>query len=188
LDPTTAFDRLVAEHSGSVRRLCHSLVRDEHLGDDAVQETFVRLWRQLAKGRPESVSAWLRRAAVSASLDLLRRRRVRDETARVVLERAGTSDVVDGAEPADRAADRELRRRYEAALADLSEGQRTVFLLRHEGGLPLREVAEALGIALPTAKTHLARACLRLQDRLAPFREESSPRGPIPDNPENPVP
>ena len=52
--------------------------------------------------------------------------------------------------------------------------QRTVFVLRHSGGLRLREVAETLGLALPTVKTHFARACLKLQTTLAAFDEGSA--------------
>ncbi len=66
----------------------------------------------------------------------------------------------------------ELRERFERALAELPDGQRTVFLLRHEGGLRLAEVAETLGVALPTAKTQFARACLKLQEKLVEFRPE----------------
>jgi DNA-directed RNA polymerase specialized sigma24 family protein len=60
---------------------------------------------------------------------------------------------------------------FERALLELPDGQRTVFLLRHEGGLTLAEVADALGVAVPTAKTQFARACLKLQEKLAPFQE-----------------
>jgi len=48
-----------------------------------------------------------------------------------------------------------------------------VFLLRHRGGLSLREVAELLDLALPTVKTHFARAALRLQASLARFSDPS---------------
>jgi RNA polymerase sigma-70 factor (ECF subfamily) len=67
----------------------------------------------------------------------------------------------------------ELRGRFERAVALLPEGQRTVFLLRHEGGLTLAEVAETLGLQLSTVKTQFARACLKLQSILSAFRPET---------------
>lgn len=161
------FEALVAEHGRRVQRVCNAILRDEHLGADAAQETFVRLWRRLCEGRaPERFGGWLRRVAVSTSLDLLRRRprgQVSDEDA--CPEPTAPDD------PQALAARHELDERFEAALSALSEGQRTVFLLRHAGGLRLAEVAETLGVALPTVKTQFARACLKLQARLAPFRE-----------------
>jgi RNA polymerase sigma factor (sigma-70 family) len=74
------------------------------------------------------------------------------------------------------ARDVELRGRFEAALAELPEGQRTVFLLRHDGGLALSEVAETLDVSLPTVKTQFARACLKLQAKLAAFAPDEENR------------
>jgi RNA polymerase sigma-70 factor (ECF subfamily) len=157
------FEQLVQRHQREVLRLCRTILRDEHLGADAAQETFVRLWRRLAEGRqPESSSAWLRRVAVSASLDVARSRAARArerEIEETVPERRGAVS-----------AEAELEERFERALSVLPEGQRTVFLMRHEGGLKLAEVAETLGVALPTVKTQFARACLKLQEKLAAFR------------------
>jgi RNA polymerase sigma-70 factor (ECF subfamily) len=178
-----SFDRLVAEHQRSVLRISRSILRDEHLGADAAQETFVRLWRSLEAGRaPENSGGWLQRVAVTAALDLRRRRRSRAARERQLAGEPGPSDHararLEAGEPAfesreqpERAVhERELEERFERALATLSEGQRTIFLLRHSGGLTLAEIAETLDIALPTAKTQFARACLRLQAALRPFR------------------
>lgn len=161
------FENIVAENQGEVLRLCRSILRDEHLGADAAQETFTRLWRRLVEGRgPESSVAWLRRVAVSTSLDVARARRA---SAR---ETALDESIPDARAPGRDAVEAELSRRFESALAELPEGQRTVFLLRHEGGLPLAEVAATLGVAVPTVKTQFARACLKLQEKLAPFRPD----------------
>jgi len=165
-----AFESLVAEHSGAVRRVCKAITRDEHLAADAAQETFVRLWRRMTEGRaPERFGGWLRRVAVTTSLDLLRCRRRDVETENLDVPEPTAPD-----DPSLLAARHELDTRFEAALATLSEGQRTAFLLRHTGGLRLAEVADTLGVALPTVKTQFARACLKLQARLAPFRDPDS--------------
>ena len=162
------FEQLVAEHERDVLRICRSVLRDEHLGLDAAQETFLRLWRQLDEGRnPERSGAWLRRVAITTALDLQRRRSARPE------------EPVPALEPADERAERcpeqalsarELHERFERALTTLPDGQRTIFLLRHSAGLPLSAVADSLGLALPTVKTQFARACLKLQQSLRAFR------------------
>lgn len=159
------FESLVRAERGRVVRICRSILGDEHLGADAAQDTFVRLWRRAhGEGVPRQVRGWLARAAVSASLDLARRRRSRDDALRLVREHEPAS-----APPAsDAAARSELEDALRDAVAELPEGQRTVFLLRHDGGLNLAEAAAALGIAHSTAKTQFARACLRVQTRLRP--------------------
>ena len=168
--PHAAFERLVAEHQQAVLRVCRSILRDDHLGADAAQETFVRLWRRLAGGRrPERFGAWLRRVAITTSLDLRRRRAAREEA----VVRRGESDpapgFAEGAGPGDHLAAHELEERMAHALTRLPDGQRTVFLLRHSGGLTLAQVAETLDVSLPTVKTQFARACLRLQAALRAF-------------------
>lgn len=163
-----SFDRLVAEHQGAVLKIARSILRDEHLGADAAQQTFLRLWRALEDGRaPRRTGGWLNRVAVTTALDLLRRR-----ASRTVREEplSGDRDAGERALPERAAGARELERRFERALERLSEGQRTIFLLRHSSGLSLAEIAETLGVALPTARTQFARACLELQEALRAFR------------------
>lgn len=168
------FERALAEHEAGVLRVCRSILRDDHLGADAAQETFVRLFESLrARRAPERFGGWLRSVALSVSLDLLRRRRARE------LAHTRAADHIpppEGADPARTADAAELDERFERALTGLSEGQRTVFLLRHSGGLSLREVAEVLGISLSTARTQFARAAVKLQLALRSFQDDEARR------------
>jgi len=181
------FEALVARHQGGVLRLCRSILRDEHLGADAAQETFLRLWGALADGRaPSTPAGWLRRVALSVSLDELRSGKRRARRHETVAREAADAQPSAGhggpgaVGPEEALATEELRRRFDAALARLPEGQRTVFLLRHSAGLSLAEAAETLGVAPATIKTQFARACLRLQSALQPFRPDGTgdPGGP----------
>ena len=163
------FDRLLAEHERDVLRVSRSVTRDAHLAADAAQETFLRLWQRLQSGlSPERPGAWLQRVAVHAALDQRRARARRAETLEPLDEGAPLARAEDAAEHA--LLGRELSGRYERALATLSEGQRVVFLLKHEGGLTLAQAADALELALPTVKTQFARACLKLARALSDER------------------
>lgn len=170
--PST-FDRLVATHRDEVLRLCRAVVREEHLSLDAAQETFVRLWRRNTSGRaPDDARAWLRRVAVSTALDLARQRR-----ANARLGAPGDLDELEhvaarSSEPIEALESGELEHRLRAALATLPEGQRTIFLLRHEAGLSLSDVAATLELAPTTVKTQFARAVLKLQAQLSRHRNE----------------
>lgn len=172
--PETAastFDRLVDEHQREVFRICRSILRDDHLGADASQDAFLRVWSRLRSGNlPAHLPAWLRKVALSAAIDLARRRSHRAETR--TEEPARESAGCPSDDPARTAALQELEERLATAIGELPDGQRSVFLLRHEGGLGLREVAELLDVKLPTVKTQFARACLKLQARLAPYRPD----------------
>ena len=168
------FQLLVHEHQAQVVRVCRSILRDEHLGADAAQEAFARLWRQLKTGAtPVQAGAWLRRVAVRAALDLQRRQSAHTAAIERATEETTTSEPQS---PDARASREEMRRAFEKAVARLPEGQRSIFLLRHEGGLRLSEVAETLDLALPTVKTQFARACLKLASHLRSFVSEEDVR------------
>jgi RNA polymerase sigma-70 factor (ECF subfamily) len=167
---SAAFEALVAAHGGEVLRVCRAILRDEHLGADAAQETLLRLWRRAQDGSaPERPGAWLRQVAITSALSVARSRAARrhEDDARAVEAAPARS-----AAPVERLADAELRERFERALDALPDGQRAVFLLRHEAGLPLAEVAQVLGVTTETVKTQFARAALRLQQQLALYRPD----------------
>ena len=169
MDAIRHFEQLVAEHERDVLRAARSILRDEHLGLDAAQDAFARLWRAISDGRaPERAAGWLRRAAVSSALDLQRRRAARH----LQLEELDPA-ASQACDPGALAGHGELVARFERAVSRLPDGQRAIFLLKHEGGFSLSEVAEALELALPTVKTQFARACLKLQQALRAFEDES---------------
>jgi RNA polymerase sigma-70 factor (ECF subfamily) len=158
------FARLVAQHRSQVLRICQAILRDHHLSADASQETFLRLWRQQqAATLPEKAGPWLRRVAVRVALDVARGRSQPQHAAQDL-----TDETVDSrtGDPLQAVAQKELRQRLDEGLQGLSSQQRTIFVLRHEGGLKLREVAEALNLSLPAVKTQFARACWKLQSHL----------------------
>jgi RNA polymerase sigma-70 factor (ECF subfamily) len=66
-------------------------------------------------------------------------------------------------DPARRAEAREDLVRVRAAIRELPDEQREVFLLRQNGELPYERIADTLGIPVNTAKTRMRRALLRLR-------------------------
>ena len=171
---SAVFDQLVTRHEHEVLAVCRSVLRDESRSRDAAQETFLRLWKRLTDRRredhPGNVQGWLRKVALSTSLDALRAGRAqRSEPLDAHVDEVAERALARSEAPDRGLLDRELRDAYERALDELPEGQRVVFLLRHEGGLRLTDVADTLGVARATVKTQFARACVRLQAHLNPF-------------------
>jgi len=127
------------------------ILRDHELARDAVQEGFLRAWRNLPTLRdPDRFEGWLRSLVVRSCIDVLRRRGRRPMEVELL--------PIDGPAVADIAsivADREL---LDMALARLHPEQRAVVVLHYYLGLPLPEVARTLGIPLGTAKSRLHRS------------------------------
>jgi len=132
--------------------------------EDVAQETFLHVFRQLAKFDRDGVarlSTWILTIAARRAIDELRRQRpaLVPEVERVGEGRAD-----------DRALRRELVGAIEAALADLSPELRAAFLLREYHGLEYAEIARSLGIDLGTVKSRLSRARAALRLTLAEVR------------------
>jgi RNA polymerase sigma-70 factor (ECF subfamily) len=151
----TAFAALVHTETPAAYRLALSIVRSPAEAEDAVQEAFLRAWRDIRQLRAAELwPAWFRRLTVRAALDQTRRRpRVRE----VDLEQAAE---IPGLEPGLPAADRfELM----AAFDRLGPDDRAILALRFFADVELPDAAAALGIPLGTAKSRLHRALERLR-------------------------
>jgi len=150
-----AFALLAAGEVDHLHAVARLVLRDPHLTEDAVQEALVRCWRQLPKLRDvERFDGWLCRILMRAAADESGRRR-RHQAAPQTMRVEPT--VADGAA---NLADRD---ELEAAFRRLSIDHRAVVVLHHYVGLPLPEVAAALGIPPGTAKSryHNAMSALR---------------------------
>ncbi len=159
-----AVEALYARYSGPLYSLAYRVTGADRFAQDVVQEVFIAVWKDAARFDPTrgSVGPWLFSLARHKAIDLVRREaNVRKRTADVDLELEVAGDDV------DLEAWRNLRRdRVRAAVAELSDTQRTALELAFFGGLTHVEVADQLGIPLGTAKTRIRSALLRLRDVL----------------------
>jgi RNA polymerase sigma-70 factor (ECF subfamily) len=136
------------------------VLRDRELARDAVQEAFVRAWRDLPGLRdPDRFDPWLRRLVVNACIDLIRRRRSRPIEVEI-----GDLDPASS----DPTAHLAVRDELDRALASLSPDHRTVVVLHYYLGVPLPEAARSMGVPLGTAKSRLNRAIAHLRSLLEP--------------------
>jgi RNA polymerase sigma factor (sigma-70 family) len=150
-----AFGQLAASEINRLLEVARLVLRDTDLAEDAVQEALVRCWRQLPKLRDvERFDGWLYRILIRTASDEVGRRR-RFE--------ASVQPLKDEPRVADGAADLADRDELERGVRRLSIDHRAVLVLHHFVGLPLTEVAAALGIPPGTAKSryHYAMSALR---------------------------
>jgi RNA polymerase sigma-70 factor (ECF subfamily) len=127
------------------------ILRDRELARDAVQDTLMAAWRNLAGLRdPDRFDAWLHRLLVRSCIDVMRRRRSRPiEVELPVLGGPVVGDVDSGV------ADREM---VEDALRRLDPSWRALVVMHYFLGMPLPEASAVLGIPLGTAKSRLHRS------------------------------
>ncbi len=160
-----AFASLVKLHQRRAYAVCRAIVVTHEDAEDAVQEGFLHAFRALDRFLPDQpFGAWLFRIMANASLDLVRRRKVRDadelpETLALPFKDPGESD--------------ELRRRISEAMLQLTERQRSVIVLHNVEGFTHGEIAEMLGIPEGTARSDLHHARATLRRLLEDFRSDT---------------
>jgi RNA polymerase sigma-70 factor (ECF subfamily) len=129
-----------------------SLVRDQHLAEDILQEVFIRVYRKLRWLRePEAFRAWTYQIASREAFRYLNRERrwsdqVRDEATLTTLP----------ASDHEHAFPREMIESLPQLVDGLSPASRAVVVLFYLHELSLVETAAVLDIPLGTAKSRLA--------------------------------
>lgn len=143
-----AFEELVDLDGDRCYALAYRILRDASLAEDAVQQAFVKAWRELPKLRePDKYEVWLHRLLVNACYEELRRyRRWKDRI--TVLPADGPA----GSDPYVAADDRDA---LERAFQRLSPDRRAAFVLHHDAGMPVPMIAEILGLPAGTVKSRL---------------------------------
>ena len=158
-----AFAALVRLHQRRAYAVCRAIVLTHEDAEDAVQEGFLHAFKALDRFLPDQpFGAWLFRIMANASLDLVRRRKVRDadelpETVPMPFRDPGESD--------------ELRRRLNQALTKLTERQRSVIVLHDVEGFTHAEIGEMLDIPGGTARSDLHHARHKLRVLLGNLRD-----------------
>jgi RNA polymerase sigma-70 factor (ECF subfamily) len=170
-----AFEALATKYERRVYGLARRMLRHREDAEEVVQQTFLSVIEHLDGFRADArFSTWLLRIAANHALALIRRRAVR-ATVPLSEDRSGDSDehlphpeyiAVWRETPAEIASQRETRQAIDAALAELDDKYRLVFVLRDVEGLSTAETAETLGITEENVKIRLMRARLMLRERL----------------------
>lgn len=144
-----------------VAQISWAILGDAEDVKDAVQETFLRLYRFLGRyDDTKDFHAWLARIAVNVCRDALRRRKHRFDPLEVDVESGAAS------------ADDELVRRGELALLRravdaLPPKERMAVILRDVEGMRTEEVASILGSRVSTVRVQLSRARAKLKSWIA---------------------
>lgn len=168
-----AFRTLVDRYSRGVFRLAFRMMGNEADAEDVVQEAFLRAYRQIDRYESRcTFSTWLYRIAANYALDLLRiRKREADRHANADPEGPDLIEVAASTAPGQ---DRvyyssQMRLRLRSAMQDLSEQERTAFVLRHFEGLSIEEIGSVLNIGASATKNSIFRAVRKLRDALEPM-------------------
>jgi|SRR5271168_1444242 len=168
-----AYGLLVSAHSQVIFRVAFRITENEADAEEVVQETFLRGYRKLEDFDAQAnFRTWIYRIAMNCALDVLKKRKAEATMpiAEDFDEEQPAIQLADrGAGPERLLMDREIEARRQAAMEKMTANERVAFVLRHEEGSSMEEIAEALGVAPNTAKQSVFRAVQKLRKSLAPL-------------------
>jgi RNA polymerase sigma factor (sigma-70 family) len=155
-----AFNVLYRRYARPVYGLALRRLRDRGAAEDAVQETFMSVWRSASSYRPErgAGAPWLYTVARNAIVDKFR------VQARAAVQVPATAETGPG--PDEQAETSWIAWQVHRAFGTLPDNERAVLELAYWGGLSQSEVANFLGIPLGTVKTRTRSGLARLADLL----------------------
>ena len=175
-----AFTQLVRRHQTGLYNFALRQLRIPSVAEDVVQEAFVRVVQNALEFKHEArFSTWAYTITRNLCIDQLRKRALRKHPS---LDESKRGEEGDGPTLGEQTADSranverqatgsELKERIAAAVEELPDDQREVFLLRELSNLPFKEIAEITGVPENTVKSRMRYALERLQAALQEYEE-----------------
>ncbi|MEW6110759.1 MAG: sigma-70 family RNA polymerase sigma factor [Thermodesulfobacteriota bacterium] len=173
-----AFEALVEKYQARIYRHLRKMVKDAHLAEDLLQETFLNAYKGLAGfSGTSSFSTWLFRIATNTALMSLRKQRPEsveyDDAIKNDLYYSRMSASREFIQtPAEIMLSAEGRQKIEEAIESLPVLYRTVLVLRDVEGFSLEEVSQIVDSSVAAVKSRLHRARNAVREQLMGYYDE----------------
>lgn len=166
IDDESAFEQLFRAYYPRLCAFAGTLLEDCVEAEEVVQTMFCRLWEQRTSLEvTSSVQAYLFRAVRNASLNQIKKTKIRDAYKVMNLDNLNQNPEF---QP-DRTTESALSQRIEKAIADLPEQCRLVFKLSRFEEMKYKDIAEHLNISIKTVENQMGKALKRLRLDLVDF-------------------
>ncbi len=158
---------LISTHLPSVYNFTYGLCGNKQDAEDIAQETFLKVWKNLRKYKPEQgFKTWLFSIARNTTIDLMRKRKnfvfsdfeFEDGKNRVEYKLADENPLAD-----ELSIQKEDKKVLTEAMEKLSPAQKTTLIMYYTEELTFKEIGEVLEKPLDTVKSQHRRALIRLR-------------------------
>jgi RNA polymerase sigma-70 factor (ECF subfamily) len=166
-----AYEDLFFEYHPQLTRFAISITKSKEFARDAVQDVFLKIWRNRAHLEIRvSIKVYLYQAVRNQSLNLLEKQKTRFRI---------TNDFISEKEPKAEyytlpeaipehlsEEDQRLLKRIWEVAGQMPEKRKLVFDLNRKHGLRYKEIAGVLGITRKTVENHIAQALQYIRDHI----------------------
>jgi RNA polymerase sigma-70 factor (ECF subfamily) len=170
-----AYEWLYRRWYAPLVRLAEAKVKVRAIAEEVVQDVMLELWRRRANLDPDgSISAYLYQATRNRVFSHLRHDIVHRRS-EPHLQRENTVAHADA-----ELAHQEIDTALQAAVSELPERCREVFVMSRLHGLKYGEIAQAVGVSVKTVEADMGKALRHLRVRMAPWLPSVRPPGSAP--------
>lgn len=151
------FKELVRKYGDSILRLCYLYLKDYHLAEDAAQDTFLKVYRNLKNFRNESnIKTWITRIAINECKNCMRKNWFGRERYEIPAEIQGENpfDLID------------VKESVTEVIQKLPLKYREVILLYYYQEHTVKEISEMLHLKESNVQQRLKRGREKLKTEL----------------------
>ncbi len=164
------FRTLVNRHQDQVYSLALYLLRNQAEAEDVSQETYIKLWQNIAEIDEDRAKAWLLKVTRNACLDRFRaRRQTKGQISSLDNLNVETLEEISSEkdEPSREVRHEQLSHWLRDAIDTLKEPYKSLIVLRDMKQHSYDHIATTLSLNLNQVKSYLFRARQQLREKLA---------------------
>lgn len=163
-DMELCFKLLIQEYKEKLYWHIRKIVVNHDDADDAVQTTFIKIWKNLKGFQRESkLSSWVYRIATNEALQLLRKRKPNVPIDELIIESQDNSSSYFTHEEGNA-----LEEKLQEAVLALPNKQRMVFNMKYFDDMKYNEISEILGTSVGGLKASYHLAVKKIEEILNP--------------------
>ncbi|AWH75465.1 RNA polymerase subunit sigma-70 [Dokdonia sp. Dokd-P16] len=160
----TIYNRVFKAHSKNLFNFLYYKFGNNYNPEDKVQEAFIKLWENCAKVSEEKAKSYLFTIANNLTLNAYAHQKV------VLKFKKNTPKDYTNETPEFVLEEQEYQQKLEKAIANLTEAQRTAFLLNRVEGKKHKEIAALLGISTKAVEKRIYGALKKLKIEITELR------------------
>ncbi|MGV6828898.1 MAG: RNA polymerase sigma factor [Flavobacteriales bacterium] len=153
----SVFNKLYEEHSKSIWRFIYYKCGDTSQADDLVQNAFLKMWQNCSKITVEKAKSFLYTVCNNAFLNEVAHKKV------VLKHQSLYKDRTNYQTPHYLLEEKEFEKKLTTAINNLTEAQRTAFLLNRIEGKKYKEIAIILDISVKAVEKRISKALVSLR-------------------------
>ena len=169
-----AFDLLVLKYQSRLISTAFRFVKDIHIAEDLVQESFIKSFNSLASFREDSsFYTWIYRITVNTSKNFLVSKKRKNELLSSDISEDQTYEIEyeDTDTPEDLLQASELKKLITETIDQLGEDTKTALTLRELDGLSYEEIAKVVNCPVGTVRSRIFRGREVVDEAISQYKQ-----------------